>query len=341
MANPKTTVPKSISYSLATAAKVYFDRILNSYKAPCPVYKVVAELTDLRTEVFTALALQSGDAFAKASLVLFTLKNVNDFVKRTHKKANLSAENEAQQKQINRLANVSSKARKERGIQEKAVLEANRLHTLGILNDQADSADTVVTRARVWESHLCSTEIVLLTENERNLSVLKKDIDIILNQFRGESSIISPRCRQIVIELERIMDILRSHKCVQHMAEFVAIREVSPLMQPTTVEVASKQHRGSTLGKRLWRVDDDIDDRLGGLKVLNGNIRNRAPTLDKKAEVLFKYINQRVKEEEKDIDSKNVNSGGRKTLRFSKEHAKQESICPTKFSENNDENLEG
>lgn len=346
MANPKANVPKSISYSLATAAKVYFDRVLN-YSQPCPVYKVVPELAELRTEVFSALALKYDGDFAKASLALFTLKNVNEYVKRIHKKANLSPENEAQQKEMNRLSAVSAKARKGRGIQEKAAEEATKQRTLAILDDQATLADTVVQRARVWESHFYTAlgvpvnEIMLLTGNENNLDVLKRDIDLIFNQFRGESSIISPRCCQIVIELERIMDLLRSHGCVQHMAAFVSIREIPPSLLPATVVEAPKQHRGSTSGKKKWRVDDNIDAKLGGLKVLNGNIQNRAASLDKKAEVLFKFTNQRVVEEEKKIDSKGEKSRGRISLRFSKEGAKKESLCPTKLYENTDEALEG
>jgi hypothetical protein len=225
MAQLKTPVPKSISYALATAAKEYFDRVLN-YSQPCPVYKIFTELVALRTEVFSHLSLKFDDDYAKASLSLFNLKNVNDFVKKIHKKANLSPESEARQKELNRLAAVAAKARKERGVQEKAVEEATRISTLTTLDGQADSADMVLTRARVWASHFYSDDgvavagIVLLTGNETNLIVLKTDIDLIFNQFRGQSSIISQRCRQIVIELERIMDLLRAHVCVQHIAEF-------------------------------------------------------------------------------------------------------------------------
>lgn len=340
------SVPKSISYSLKDCAKDYFDKNLN-YSMPCPVYKLDTELTALRAQVYKDLELKYSDAFAKSSLILFNLKNVNDFVKKLHAKANLSAEGDAQRRELNRLSNVAAKERKSRNIQEKAEEEKTRAELMELLNDQATLAEGVLRRARQWESLLYSTEgvsfegIVLLTDDEKNLMVLKTDIDNIFLQLRGEATVLSSRCLKIVIEMERIMKLLRSHPCVQHLVQFVSVREiVSNVLEPTYV-TPPKQHRGTALGSTKWRVGDAPEGRVGGIKVLHLNVRNRATHLDKKAKVFHDLLSTRVVVEEKILSSTTVRGVQRKSLVFSTEEAKKEAQCPTKMSEQSDETLEG
>jgi len=204
MAGPIPSVPKSKCKSLASSAKQYFDRNIN-YAQPCPIYTSETELTDLRAHVSASLTLQYSNAFAAASIILFTPKNVNEFLKKIYKKANTSPEEVARQKELTRLSNVAAKERKERTAVEKSAEDAARDLTLERLNHQADTADTVLARALEWESLLFSQSgmalegILLLTSDEVNLSVLKTDIDDIFNQLGGEASILSPRCLDIVL----------------------------------------------------------------------------------------------------------------------------------------------
>jgi uncharacterized membrane protein YcjF (UPF0283 family) len=141
--------------------------------------------------VSVSLTLQYSNAFAAASIILFTPKNVTEFLKKIYK--------------LTRLSNVAAKERKERTAVEKSAEDAARDLTLERLNHQADTADTVLARALEWESLLFSQSgmalegILLLTSDEVNLSVLKTDIDDIFNQLGGEASILSPRCLDIVL----------------------------------------------------------------------------------------------------------------------------------------------
>jgi hypothetical protein len=66
MAASVPLVPKSIWFSLATAAKEYFDRVLN-YSQACPEYKTDIELTVLRTELSASLSTKYNHSFAKDS----------------------------------------------------------------------------------------------------------------------------------------------------------------------------------------------------------------------------------------------------------------------------------
>lgn len=110
-----------------------------------------------------------------------------------------------------------------------------------------------MARALAWESLLFTQSgvalegIVLVTRDEVNLAVLKTDIDDIFKQLRGEASILSPRCLVIVIELERIMKLLRSHTCIQHLAPFLTLRQTDCAIVPSVIAPA-KKHRGTSLG---------------------------------------------------------------------------------------------
>lgn len=345
MAGPIPSVPKSICKSLASSAKNYFDRNIN-YAQPCPVYRSEIELTDLRTHVSASLALHYSNAFAAASIILFTPKNVNDFLKKIHKKANTSPEEESKEKELTRLSNVAAKLRKERAAVEKLEEDAARALRLEQLNRQADTADTVLARALQWVSLLFTQSgvalegIVLLTSDENNLDVLKTDIDDIFNQLRGEASILSPRCLAIVLELERIMTLLRSHTCIQHMAPFLTPRHTGHAIVPSVV-APPKKHRGTTLGSKKWRNGDAQESRKGGIKFINLSVRNRADKLDKKANALLDLVAARAVEEEEILKKRTLKTPRRKSLMLSKEDAKKESLCPTKMQEKTDEQVEG
>ena len=115
-----TAVPKSICKHLAAYTQLYFDRILN-YSQPCPVYKTEQDLSALRTEVSTTLVTSNyATSYVTAALLLFNLKNVNNFLTKIHAKANLSKEAAILQKEITRLANTAAKTRKTRTALEKA-----------------------------------------------------------------------------------------------------------------------------------------------------------------------------------------------------------------------------
>lgn len=136
MAGLIPSVPKSICKSLASSAKEYFDRNIN-YAQPCPVYTSDTELTDLRFHVSTSLTLLYGNAFAAASILLFTHKNINAFLKKIHRKSNNSPEEVAKEKELTRLSNVAAKERKERNDVEKSEEDAEKVLKLEQLNRQA------------------------------------------------------------------------------------------------------------------------------------------------------------------------------------------------------------
>jgi len=360
MANVVPIVPKSICKEVSVPVSDFFaTKQIQNYAQPCLVYKTDLDLVPLKDHVFRALVLKYNNAYATSALKLFNLKSVNLFLRTSHSKQNRSIEDAAKEKELVRLSNVAAKARKARKLSEQLAKVAAAKLALDNLTEKADLADLVVARASEWQGLLFSPPpnpvgavfdgilrvpiegIVLLTNDEENLLTLKADVDMVFVELRGQASIDLTRCCDIVVSLEKIMALLRSHPTVQHLRSFLTITQ-SPIVaipDSTTSTTPVKGHRGTKIGSRKWRIGDLMSARIGGLKTTNTSLRNKMTFFKTKLKTFHEISALRVIQEEKEITTKKA--GGRKTLRFTEEEAKAESLRPTKMSELSDDLLQG
>ena len=215
------------------------------------------------------------------------------------------------------------------------------------MSEKADLADKVVARVRDWCSLLFIQDqsiegIILSTVSEQALLTLKTDVDEVFRELRGAASISCPRCRGIVLELEKIMKLLRTHKCVAHLSLFLSIAIPTPPSSNTAAIapiLPAKKRRGTTKGDLKWRVGDLMSARIGGLKISNKSLRSKQTSLTSKLKSHHQLTSLRLSQEEIQIKTNNAN--GRKNLRFTKEEAKTDSLCHTKMCKISDIEIQG
>ena len=266
------SVPKSICKDVAIPVAEFYKTVqVINYSQPCLSLKNVQDLTALRTFVAQSLRVKYNNDYAKSAVALLTLKNVNAWLKKDHKNGIQTPADAVKEREFKKMSNEAAKIRKERtAIEEKEKKDALEV-ILKDLSEKADLADKVVARVRDWCSLLFIQDqsiegIILSTVSEQALLTLKTDVDEVFRELRGAASISCPRCRGIVLELEKIMKLLRTHKCVAHLSLFLSIAMPTPPSSNTAAIaplLPAKKRRGTTKGDLKWRVGD----LMGGLKI--------------------------------------------------------------------------
>lgn len=346
-------LPKSIIKHIAVPVGAFLKStgIIDYGREDCHAFKKKEELTSLTSHVQQFLTNNYNGAYAVSALNILTVRNVNKFIKDDHAKGRQTPESIAAEKVYNRLNNESKQRRRERRIEGAIAAASKKTERAAFLQDEAAKAEAILRRMIEWVHLLFDGELnvsefplvtvsnkaegalvmkeglVLLEEDEAGLRLLKTDVDSVFGILRGNASEESKECRQIVISLETLMEILRNCETVSHL--FVNARPVISLPAAPTPILANR-HRGTQPGSSKWKFGDPLTNKVGGIKVLSANMRQRMNGIQRKVKSFHGDMSLRISKEEDEIVQKKVQ---RKSVRFSVEKAKINSEYPTALNE--------
>ena len=182
--------------------------------------------------------------------------------------------------------------------------------------------------------------VVLLSDDERKVEQLKTDIEAHLKKLRGKAADESTTCLDVVVALEKILPLLRSHEALKTLDLGTDV----PTDDIPTGPVAPPPKK-KTGGQKIvfrWTRKSPFDARKGGLRKFNQCHRLKLNNLDKNLKKMKEDLTSRVHLEEEAVDKQKLNAQIRRIgLKKTPEQAKIESLKPTLMVDLTTEELTG
>lgn len=341
-------LPKSICQFLTDPVKAFLQQnhFINYSINTCHAFKKIEDLAGLRSHLFKILSDTYNETFAKEASKLLTVVHVNKFIKTDHTKHSRTPAQIESDRVFSAQKSAAARVRQQRTAEENAAALIAKTQRTKDLAELALAAESTVKAGKDWIALLFQSDgtpidrIVLLSDDERKVEQLKTDIEAHLKKLRGKAADESTTCLDVVVDLEKILPLLRSHEALKTLD--LGTDDPADDIPTGPVAPPSKRKSGGQKNVFRWTSSHPFDARKGGLRNFNKCHRSKLNNLDKTLKKMKEDLTSRVHLEEEAVDKQKINAQNRRIgLKKTPEQAKIESLKPTLMVDLTTEELTG